>query len=77
MWAISRETHQPNKQHSVNNNKETFTGQSSHHKCGEGKVEKYTVAHDVADKCKIGRRNQIQQTVHKPWAATTSSKIWS
>ena len=48
--------------------------QSSTSKSEEVKAKENTVAHDVADKCKIGRRNQTGQSVHKPCAACTLSK---
>ena len=39
-----------------------------------GGFEQNNVAHVVVDKCKIGRRNQMQQTVHKSYTANLPSK---
>ena len=38
------------------------------------KVKESHLAHDVADKCKIGRKNQGQQAAHKPVAGSTANK---
>ena len=61
----------------VNTAGETLMAQSSPSKNGEGKVEENIVAHDVADKYEIGRRNQTQEAMHKPCTASTPSKSLS
>ena len=55
----------PHKQHSVNTTRETLMGQISPSQSVEGKVKESQVAHDIADKYKIGGKNQIQQAAQE------------
>ena len=49
-------------------------GQRSPYKSGGGKVVECLAAHDVADKCKIGREYQTQEVANKPCIASMPSK---
>ena len=58
----------------MNTTGETFMGQTSPSKSGEVKVEENIVTHNVADKCKIGRINQMQLAVNKTCAPSMPNK---
>ena len=64
----------PNKQWSVNTARETSWSQSLPSQSQKGKVCQSHAAHDVMDKGEISRKNQVQQVVHKPYAASMPSK---
>ena len=46
----------------MNTTSETLVGQISPSKSRKGEVKECLVAHDVADKCEIGWKNQTKQT---------------